>query len=481
MSTPTIINAKATPTSTSLVLTWGVSTEETLDKIRVYVRPHGTGPWVAEDVPASSRSHTFTGLSPGTEYDWELRPIIGGAAVTGTSTTSAPPIPPAPVLSVEGDTVSWLAIPSVKEYTFATVRNPATTRDTTYRVTILTSVTPPVVAGETVNYGCHASAPVRGPWAKEVSITYPPAPSPSGVFSPGLVSGSETLDYECTGQLGAKIVRLEWDISTPEAQMVAIIEAYAKLGVRVAPLAGFEGRIPTQAEVQNLAMWAKAYGPGGSFWANRTDGHLAVQTIEFGNETSYGYQYNDGYQDASYKERARVYAERAKEASDALAGTSVGLLVQASDGGSGSSVWVDEMFAAVPDLPKYASGWTVHPYASPWGTSMLGRMVTDLAKYGETTLPVDITEFGFATDNGRTLSDGSSRTYQQAAEQLKAQLPELKAAAKAHPIRLMMLYQVRDQKPTGFTTSREAYFGALQHEGQGKGQFTEAAKAFLAS
>lgn len=179
MSAPTITNPRAAATSTTLALAWSVSTEETLDKIRVYLRPHGTGPWVSEDVSASTRAHTFVGLNPDTEYDWEIRPIVGGTAVTGTYSTSAPPIPPAPSLSVQGNTVSWPAIPGVKEYTFAIVRNPSTTRDTTYQQVSGTSVAPPARPGEIVNYGCRASAPVAGPWAKEISITYPPeSPKP---------------------------------------------------------------------------------------------------------------------------------------------------------------------------------------------------------------------------------------------------------------------------------------------------------------
>ena len=64
------------------------------------------------------------------------------------------------------------------------------------------------------------------------------------------------------------------------------------------------------AEAQNLATWAAEFGPGGRFWAGRPDGDLAVQQIEFGNETSYGYQYGDTWSDASYANRAEQYATR---------------------------------------------------------------------------------------------------------------------------------------------------------------------------
>src|ERR1700686_3329930 len=180
--------------------------------------------------------------------------------------TQPPPKPLAPVLSVEGNTVSWTALPGVTTYSFAIVRNPATTRDTSYVTVTGTSYTPLPIPGETVNYGVAALMPLKGAWAKEVSITYPAVPSPTVLFSPGLVSGSEPLDLESAGKLGAKIVRLEWDISDPPSKLEPVIAAYAARGIRVAPLAGFYARIPTTAEALNLATWAKTYGSAGTFW-----------------------------------------------------------------------------------------------------------------------------------------------------------------------------------------------------------------------
>ena len=72
--------------------------------------------------------------------------------------------------------------------------------------------------------------------------------------------------------------------------------------MRVLPLAGFPARTlptPEQApEPRELGqgLWTRR----GSFWANRSDGALAIQSIEFGNETSYGYQYGDSAESPSY-------------------------------------------------------------------------------------------------------------------------------------------------------------------------------------
>jgi hypothetical protein len=80
-----------------------------------------------------------------------------------------------PVLGVRGDTVSWTAVPGIASYTLATVRNPATTRETTYSTVTGTSVTPPAIPGQTVAYGLATKTPIEGPWANEVTITYPQA------------------------------------------------------------------------------------------------------------------------------------------------------------------------------------------------------------------------------------------------------------------------------------------------------------------
>jgi hypothetical protein len=98
-----------------------------------------------------------------------------------TEPTPTEPIPapklPAPVLSVSGDTVSWAAIPGATSYELATILNPTTTRETTYKVVSGTSITPPVVPGQTVKYGLAVNTPTaQGPWALEVSIAYPLGP-----------------------------------------------------------------------------------------------------------------------------------------------------------------------------------------------------------------------------------------------------------------------------------------------------------------
>lgn len=114
-----------------------------------------------------------------------------------TAPSSPPPPPPPPpspelVLKVNGETISWTAIPGVTRYTFATILNPESTRNTTYTVVTGTSYTPPAVPGQTVDYGLSATVPGTSPWAKEVAIAYPSGETSEGGSTGEPPSGGES-------------------------------------------------------------------------------------------------------------------------------------------------------------------------------------------------------------------------------------------------------------------------------------------------
>ena len=308
-------------------------------------------------------------------------------------------------------------------------------------------------------------------------------------FSPGLVSSADhALSALAAGTLGANLVRVEFAINTPVSAMRTTVDQLARAGARPLLLAGFEGRIPTVGEAQNLAKWAAAFGPGGSFWAGRGDGQLAVQQIEFGNETSYGYQYGDSYSDASYANRAEQYATRFAQARAAIAmtGRDVGLLAQADDGGSGSSTWVDHMFKAVPNLGKLVAGWTVHPYGprSRWEPK-LDRLIASTAAHGASaSIPIDVTEYGISSANGQTLTDNygwpTNMTYAQAGAALDQTIAAMRLDPSVGPrLRDFMIYAAHDLRPQGTTQEREQNFGALQNNLAGKGAYSTEVRAQL--
>jgi hypothetical protein len=323
----------------------------------------------------------------------------------------------------------------------------------------------------------------------------PAAPAPaqespqqsSATFQPGINSGSAAL-WELPGavQLGAKVVRIGLEIDEPLQAIEPIVAAYAADGIRVAPLAEFNGRLPSPAEAANLAGWAKAFGPGGTFWATHPGGQYAIQTIEFGNETSLSWQYSASEDTpAGYASRAQTYALRFAEAASAIkaANAGVGLLAQ-GDSGNAGPIWVESMFEAVPDLASLVAGWTVHPYGPRW-RSKLEELVSQTAAAGApSSIPIDITEWGLSSDNGACLSENYGwnpcMSYQEAAETLSRTVGEMREMLHGR-LELLLLYKIRDQKAPGESTSREDYFGALQSELQPKGAYTTAVESFLAS
>jgi hypothetical protein len=310
----------------------------------------------------------------------------------------------------------------------------------------------------------------------------------------GTVTGS-ALSYELpyTHKLGAHTARMEFSIATPASQLAPIVEAYAKAGIKPLLLAGFEGRMPSTSEAQNLAGWAAAFGPGGSLWKGREfPAGTAVTDIEFGNETSYAYQYSETreasnwYSLESYALRAQTYALRFKLANEAIhaANRQVGLLAQADDGGSGSSEWVKNMFKAVPTLGQIAAGWTIHPYGPKWEAA-INRLISQTSSVGApSTVPIFVTEWGLSTDNGRCLSDNygfnKCMTYQEAATTLESSVSAMKAHYGTR-LAAFYLFQARDQSATGASTDRESYFGALQSDEAAKGPYTTAVDSLLAN
>ena len=194
------------------------------------------------------------------------------------------------------------------------------------------------------------------------------APSPVAV---GLDARPTAGDADLARQAGARVVRVEFPVGAPAGALAETIDGYARLGIQVLPLAGFHARLPSTGEARNVGGWARAFGPGSSFWRGR-DRRLAVRAIEFGNETSFTHQFGDRAGEASYRQRARVYAQRFRSATQAVAAADrrVGVLAQADDGGTGSSAWVDTLFETVPDLASRAAGWTVHPYGPDWRRRM---------------------------------------------------------------------------------------------------------------
>jgi hypothetical protein len=448
---------------------------------------------------------------PGVTVRYTVRTTVDGSAWADEQSIAYPPATEiadtqaAPAISVSGQSLTWTPIADVDTYVLATK---APGKAAQYTVLSGTSVTPPRVAGVTVHYSIRTAVDGSA-WAPEVAISYratapsappaapatPPAGSGSGgPFEVGAVVGSAQL-YELPWleQLGAHTARMEFEINTPVSQLEPVIEAYAKAGIRPLLLAGFDGRLPSTAEAQNLASWAATFGPGGAFWQGKSyPANTAVTDIEFGNETSYSYQFSETssasnwYDLPSYAARAQSYALRFKDAETAIQAVnpSVGLLAQADDGGSGTVTWVQNMFAAVPDLAQRVAGWTVHPYGPEW-ESTINRLISSTQAAGApSSIPLYVTEWGLSSDDGRCLSENfgfnKCMSYSEAASTLESNVAAMHARYGGR-LRSLYIFQARDQQPTGASTEREGYCGALQSNQAPKGAYTTAVESLLSA
>jgi hypothetical protein len=399
-----------------------------------------------------------------------------------------------PTLSVSGNTLNWTPVGNGNYR--VQVRTPGF--ETTNATVEGTAYTPPEHPGLTVSYRVKARG--ESEWSNSVSIAYPSEvpqekpkeekpreekpreepkeekpreePRPTTMLT-GVNAGTETADLAGASMLHVKVVRMAVSAREPAPSwFYEWIKRYSERGITVQPVVTFDGRMLSPAEVQGLVAMDKLPG---------------VKDIELGNETSFSYQYHDSYAASTYKERARLYAVRVKEAAEALAPHGIGVLAQAEDGGSGSANWVKEMFAAVPNLSRYVAGWTIHPYSNQhsstqpdtYGVPKMERMVSNLAEENDTTTPIDVTEWGVSTDNGPALNNGTSLTYTEAGRIVETTIPKLVAAAKRHPIATFLVYQLRDQREHGSSNDHEYFFGTLTHTGASKGGYTTALEKLM--
>jgi hypothetical protein len=303
----------------------------------------------------------------------------------------------------------------------------------------------------------------------------------------GLVAGS-ALTYELPfiQRLGAGTARMEVSIDTPVSQIVPIAEAYARAGIRPLLMASFDGTTPSSAEAQSLGAWAAELGPGGSAWKGKASpAGTAVTSIEFGNETSYSYQYSDDSA-SGYATRAQNYAVRFKEAQAAIqaADPGVGLLAQGDPGNAPGTSWMDNMFKAVPNLGQLVAGWTVHPYGPNWQSVMDKVISSAQADGAPSSIPLEVTEWGLSTDNGHCLESNygfnACMSYQEASTTLQSTVAAMRTRYGSR-LAAFYLYQAHDQKATGASVNRESYFGALQSNEAPKGNYTTAVESLLSA
>ena len=326
---------------------------------------------------------------------------------------------------------------------------------------------------------------------KKKALVPPPGVNPVGPSQTGFIVGmasgpAPAWEAQVMPSLRPRVVRFSISIDASLSDIGGAVSGMAKYGTEVIPVVMFNGRIPTTAEAQNLASWAHAYGPGGTYWQGRSNGYLAMRYIEFGNETNQSYQFNCGPGCSGYKARAQQYALRARDAAQAIqaANPNVKLLAIGEDANCDCSDWVDGMFSAVPDLNKWIGGWSLHPYGPKqrYGP-ILNQLVKDTTKHGDTTLPFFATEYGISTDNGRCVNKNYEwplcLSYAQAGANLTAAIDDMHATYPR--LRAIFVYNQRNGGASGSGSDYENFFGVMQNNGAPKGAYTSAVQALLAT
>jgi hypothetical protein len=126
----------------------------------------------------------------------------------------------------------------------------------------------------------------------------------------------------------------------------------------------------------------------------------------------------------------------------------------------------------------------MHPYGNTFRRKIATYVAQLRAAGASSRTPIDITEFGLATADGRQLDTnyGFPRdlTYAQASALLQRTVRGMRDQLKSR-LRLLVLYRARDGAPVGATRSREEYFGFADHLGQPKGAYGRTGAALLRS
>lgn len=318
------------------------------------------------------------------------------------------------------------------------------------------------------------------------------SPPPATLWTPGLNDNADLLAADAGQSLGAEIMRVSFNPDATAASCDATFTYYADRGIKIL-MGAFGGVSPTQAQAENMGNWAQRFGPGGDFWASYGGTDRPITHIEWGNEISYSYR-SGTRGSPGYNAIAANYATRFQQAYNAITATGkqVGLLCIADADGSDNVPWVNVLFNTVPTIATLVAsrggGWTCHTY----GTTQLQRLSTTASAVANrgapASIPIDITECGVSTDNGRNLplgndyGNGRTLTYQQAATLLQNQVTAMRGSPQGPRIRHFILFQAHDQDPPGGpATSTEEYYGGRTASNGAKGPFTTQHQTILAS
>jgi hypothetical protein len=314
-----------------------------------------------------------------------------------------------PVLSVHGDTISWSTVPGAVDYELAIILNPTTTRNTTYEVVSGTGVTPPILPGQTVAYNLAANTTTeQGPWAHEVSISYPSSESPgeSGELSAHKIIG--TNDAAGWGLAAAQTIlnaHITWNRVEIGSEDNSIASSISDGFHNLAIVGNIDDNTPlSQIEP---ASWAATV-------ASQIKANPSIAIAEAGNEIylkgniANPVRYGEMYLDAvNALKAAGIHTPLLfNMIGDYPHGTWTNQTSWSTDENGGG--WLHDAVAAVPGLANaiLANGLSTHPYGAIGenhddtnGTAAVTAQEAVAKKVLGATPPIYITEFGYNLGN----------------------------------------------------------------------------------
>jgi len=214
----------------------------------------------------------------------------------------------------------------------------------------------------------------------------------------------------------------------PNAATDFVIAEAARRGLRVLPLLQTGSTLPgdVNAYATMVAAHVRRYGPAGQFWAERPElnAALAPEYFEIYNEP-----YGDWYgpvEPGRYAQVLRAAVTRGREANPAARYL---MAVDRTPGGA-RKTWIDDLYAAEPNLNAYFDAVAVHPYAvgrapdqpnDPWGFGRIADARRVLESHGAGAKPFWITEIGWTTctqDSEGCVTEAEQAQYMERAAEL---------------------------------------------------------------
>ncbi len=190
----------------------------------------------------------------------------------------------------------------------------------------------------------------------------------------------------------------------PNSTSDAVYLEAARRGLRVLPLLQQTNRLPSDVDsyTSMVADFSRRYGPGGDFWTAHPElaGALAPTHLEVYNEP-----YGDWFgpvEPARYASLLRAAVTRGRQANPRMRFL---MAVDWTPGGS-RNTWIDDLYAAVPNLNDYFDAVAMHPYSGnrapdkpgdTWGFQRVESARAALGRHGASNKPFWITEVGWST------------------------------------------------------------------------------------